>query len=189
MARSKKVQEEEVEEIDDLELEVVEKKPRKKATKTTKAPAKKSRSKKDADDDDDVELMLNEDDDNDNRKAETQERAKRPPREPIDATRPAKDMSTQDLLRYLMERGAEALNPTLRIGASNLLNELTRGPGRRRGGQRYGSKTAPPLEPEQEQTYTRSRPRYGSKTSAVRHNSNQRQSGSKTNQRNRDGIY
>lgn len=197
MARTKKVQENEDIENEleeDLELEVVEKKPRK-STKTAKAPAKKapakkSRSKKEADDDEaEAEIEINSEDET--RKAETQSRNRRPPREPVDATRPACEMSILDLLRHLMQRGADQSNPnpTLRNGASDLLNELTRGPGRRRGGApRFGSKTAAP-DAEPEQSYTRSRPRYGSKTAAVRHNPGQRQPGSKSNHRNRDGLY
>lgn len=202
MARTKKVQENDdiEQELDEeLELEVVEKKPRKStktATKTAaktvtkKTPAKKSRSKKDADDDVEAELEINSDDEG--QKAETQNRNRRPPREPVDASRPACDLSILDLLRYLVQRGSDENNPnpTLRKGASALLNELTRGPGRRRGGggPRFGSKSAVP-EDEPEQPYTRSRPRYGSKTAAVRHNPGQRQTGSKTNRRNRDGLY
>jgi hypothetical protein len=149
---SKKVVEESEEEIDDeiIDEEPVVKKGSKKGAKTSASTAKKSSKKakpaKDEDDEDELSEIDIDDEDAPDEEEEDQEEdhdevvhsaaghgahQERPPvpRKVIDPKTPIGQLNIEDVLGHLINVGTETLNPQLKYGAINLLNQLT---GRRR---------------------------------------------------------
>jgi len=141
MPRGKKTKKDEDDDIiDDAEEETP--KPKKKSASKRAAPKKPSKKAKEVkedtgsdqddggDDDDELsDLDVNDTDDNAQDESFTSRPIQRTPKKVIDPETPVGDLKTEDILSYLIQRGADSLNPQLKHGALDLLHRLT---GRRR---------------------------------------------------------
>ena len=152
----KKTQDEEVDDdiIEDAEEEETPK-PKKKSGSKRAAPKKKKAAKKVASDteeeDDELsDLEVGETDENAQDEAFTSRPHQKTPRKVIDPETPIGEVKTDDILSYLIQRGADSLNPQLKQGALDLLHRLTgrrrRPPMRNNQGNNQGNFGRPPFQ-------------------------------------------
>lgn len=147
--RSKKEEDDEEQEVEIEENESKKKSTSKKPSKTSAKSKKSDKSDKsdkpdktgnDSEDDLsdlDVDEEVSQLEITDNDEVVVSQKPERPPRKLIDPSTPIGQLNTQDILSYLIKIGEDNLNPQLRFGALNLLQQLTGG--RRRPA--YGSKS------------------------------------------------
>lgn len=144
MPRGRKTKKDEDDDIiEDAEEETP--KPKKKSGSKRAAPKKSNKKAKEAkeakedtgsdqddggDEDDELsDLDVNDTDDNAQDESLTSRPIQKTPKKVIDPETPVGDLKTEDILSYLIQRGADSLNPQLKHGALDLLHRLT---GRRR---------------------------------------------------------
>jgi hypothetical protein len=139
--KNKKVEEDE-ENVEDEIIEEEEEETPKKSKKTVSKPGKAKKGKKEESENEDElsDLEVDEEDGNTIESTENDEviTAQRPPIKIIDPKIPIGQLSIQDGLSYYVQVGTDTLNPQLKYGALNLLNQLTGR--RRRPPQTFGSK-------------------------------------------------
>lgn len=160
MVRGKKVNEtnnkkkKQVED-EELEAEELEEEETKDSTKKNKKTIKQTKDKKkkadaeekeDAEEDPLTDLDAEEIDETaetgesgENDEVVSSHKQERPPVKVIDPKTPIGTLKTDDILTYLIQVGADTLNPQLKFGALNLLQQLT-GRRRRTHPPSYGSK-------------------------------------------------
>lgn len=133
--KSKKVVDDDFEEMED---EIIEDESPKKSRKTKDKKTKKSRKSNDTDEDDLSDIDVDDENDHgENDEVVSGGAPRRPvPRKEINPDTPIGDLKTEDILSYLINVGTDTLNPQLKFGSINLLNQLT---GRRRRPPTYGS--------------------------------------------------
>ena len=140
MPRKKITEDDEIDEI--LEDDPPKKVGRKTTTKgksikkeSTKGRGRGRKNKKEEEEDDEVASDLSDVDveDQENQFQEDGENdelleakdVNKPTRKPINPKTPIGDLKTEDILSYLIQIGGDNLNPQLKYGALNLLNQLT----------------------------------------------------------------
>lgn len=140
--KKKKEIEEEVEDIINDDDEEEDETPKKSKKETSKSSKSKKSKKADEDEDELSELEGVDDEElpvesNENDEVATSQRSEKRPVKIIDPKTPIGSLKTDDILSYLIQVGTDTLNPQLKYGALNLLQQLT---GRRRRPM-YGSKS------------------------------------------------
>lgn len=140
--RTKKMAEEEEDEDEIIEEDEapVKKNTRKQSTKNSKSKGKK---KAESEEEDELSDLQVDDDDDTNESGENEEvvmshKREKQPIKKIDPKTAIGDLTVEDVLNYLVQKGIDNLNPTLKFGALELKGQLTGR--RRRHPQTYGSK-------------------------------------------------